>query len=56
MAYYIDDNCINCGGCVDSCPVAAIAEGENIYVISADLCIDCGACVDLCPTEAIHMK
>jgi len=54
MAYYIDENCINCGNCPDLCPVSAISEGDDKYIISADLCIDCAACVDVCPTEAIH--
>jgi NAD-dependent dihydropyrimidine dehydrogenase PreA subunit len=54
MAYNIDDNCINCGSCLGSCPVSAISEGDDKHEINADLCIDCGACADICPTEAIH--
>lgn len=54
MAYTITDECISCGTCVDSCPVEAISEGEDIYVIDADLCIDCGSCADTCPTGAIE--
>jgi len=27
MAYVISDDCTNCGACVDSCPVSAIAAG-----------------------------
>jgi len=53
MAYTINSDCINCGACVDSCPVDAIAPGGDIYVIDADACIDCGACVDECPVGAI---
>lgn len=54
MAHTITDACISCGSCEDSCPVEAISEGSDIYVIDADLCIDCGACVDTCPTGAIE--
>ncbi len=53
MAYVISDACTMCGGCVDSCPVEAISEGDPKYVIDADTCVDCGACADQCPVEAI---
>jgi NAD-dependent dihydropyrimidine dehydrogenase PreA subunit len=53
MAYVISDDCTNCGACVDSCPVTAIAAGADKHVIDADTCIDCAACVDTCPVSAI---
>lgn len=53
MAYTITDECISCGACIDDCPVDAISEGDDKYVIDADLCIDCGACESTCPTGAI---
>lgn len=53
MAYKITEECISCGSCSDSCPVEAISEGDDQYIIDADLCIDCGSCVDSCPTGAI---
>jgi formate hydrogenlyase subunit 6/NADH:ubiquinone oxidoreductase subunit I len=53
MAYVIDNKCISCGACEDSCPVSAISAGDEIYVINADECISCGACCDTCPQEAI---
>lgn len=52
MAYNINDECIACGICAESCPVGAISEGDGKYVINADTCIDCGACAGACPVGA----
>lgn len=54
MAYKITDACIKCGACMDTCPVEAISEGEEKYVINAEICISCGACADSCPADAIE--
>ncbi|GAK54749.1 4Fe-4S ferredoxin iron-sulfur binding domain protein [Candidatus Moduliflexus flocculans] len=53
MAHSINDNCISCGACAAECPVEAISEGENKYVIDPETCTDCGSCVDVCPADAI---
>lgn len=53
MAHKITDVCISCGACEAECPVEAISQGEDRYVIDASLCTDCGACAAVCPTEAI---
>ena len=52
MAYIIKDDCIACGACAADCPVEAISEGDDIYVIDAEKCIDCGACHEACPVDA----
>lgn len=54
MAYIINEDCINCGACESECPVDAISQGSDIYVVNADTCIDCGACADVCPVDAPH--
>lgn len=53
MPRKIKKTCIKCGACAAVCPVEAISEGEDQYVIDPDLCIDCGACQAECPTDSI---
>ena len=48
----ITEECISCGTCVESCPVEAIVESDEIYAIT-EACTDCRACVDACPVDAI---
>ena len=52
MAYVINDDCISCGACTAACPVEAIKEGDDKYVIDPDTCIECGACAGTCPVGA----
>lgn len=52
MAFKITDDCIKCGACADECPVNAITEGDDKYVIDADTCIGCGNCAATCPVSA----
>jgi ferredoxin len=63
MAVKITDICINCGACIDECPVEAILDdsenptGEEIYYVQEDKCVECvgyydePACAAACPTE-----
>jgi len=39
--------------CVDVCPVNAIIEGDEQFVIT-EACIDCGSCKEVCPIAAIN--
>lgn len=52
MSLKINEECIACGTCVDTCPVSAIAPAGDKYAISDD-CTECRACVDCCPVSAI---
>ncbi|MCX8075280.1 MAG: 4Fe-4S binding protein [Clostridia bacterium] len=56
MAYRITDKCISCGVCEAECPVNAISQGEDKYVVDENLCIDCGACASVCPVAAPEPK
>ena len=53
--YFITDECINCGACVDSCPVNAIEQKGTKYDID-DKCIKCGNCLGICPVDAIKAQ
>lgn len=53
MAYVIGDACVSCGTCAEQCPVSAISEGADKYVIDPDQCISCGSCASVCPCETI---
>jgi NAD-dependent dihydropyrimidine dehydrogenase PreA subunit len=52
MAVTINDDCIACGTCVDTCPLGAIVESGDTYAINED-CTECQACLDSCPVNAI---
>ncbi len=59
MALIITDECINCDVCEPECPNGAISQGEEIYMINADLCTECVGhydvpqCVEVCPVDCI---
>jgi formate hydrogenlyase subunit 6/NADH:ubiquinone oxidoreductase subunit I len=53
LAFEISEECLVCGVCMDECPVEAISEGDDTFVIDAGECTDCGACAEVCPNEAI---
>jgi len=52
MTVLITEDCISCGTCVDSCPLGAIAESGDRYIIGEE-CTECLACQDSCPVKAI---
>ena len=53
MAHVINDDCISCGACAAECPVEAISEGDDKYVVDADTCVDLGARGVVCHQGAI---
>lgn len=64
MAVVITDLCINCGACIEECPVEAIVDeddnpsDEDFYYVYEDKCVECidhhsePACATACPTES----
>ena len=53
MAYFVTEDCIDCGACIEVCPSGAISQGDGHAVIDPDACIDCGVCEGECPSGAI---
>ena len=54
MAFRINaDDCVSCGTCAEECPVEAISQGDDSYVIDEDACLSCGSCAGACPCEDI---
>jgi ferredoxin len=60
MSLIIHDECINCDVCEPECPNGAISQGEEIYVINAELCTECVGhfqtpqCMEVCPVDCIE--
>jgi ferredoxin/flavodoxin len=46
----INENCINCGKCIEMCPMGAI-DSRNPALVSGT-CIKCCACIKRCPLQA----
>lgn len=59
MALFITDECINCDVCEPECPNGAIAQGDEIYIITPSLCTECvghfeeSQCIEVCPVDCI---
>jgi len=58
MVYKITSDCIYCGSCLTECPVEAIAEGPEIFVIDPEKCNECAGyfeeqqCAAVCGVDA----
>lgn len=52
--FNVNDDCINCGLCIDSCP------SNNIEIVNGKVkfnghCVDCMGCINICPKNAINI-
>lgn len=54
--YYINDNCIGCGKCVEVCPQKCIEDEKVPFVIENEHCLNCGNCMDVCPYNSVERR
>ena len=50
----IKENCIQCGACVEKCPVNAIDMEQ--YQVDTTACVLCFGCINTCEYQAVHME
>ena len=48
-----ETQCVQCGFCIDNCPVEAISYRDGTIFCSTDLCTKCCRCVKECPENAM---
>lgn len=51
--FFITDECIACGTCMENCPQQCIIEGD-IMQIDQVHCLHCGNCENVCPAGAVE--
>lgn len=52
MPEFVEERCMDCGGCVGVCPHDSIDLFRGFITIRAS-CTECDLCVKLCPVEAL---
>ena len=50
------DSCIDCGECIEACPINAISRNSDKIVIDKDVCLGCGVCVRSCPNNSLSLQ
>ena len=48
-----EDECTECGACVEICPVDALEMDDGPPIVDEEWCIGCGVCAYICPEQAI---
>ena len=65
LANVNEDSCINCGKCIQKCPVGAIKKviinknspmERTVAKVDEDLCLGCGVCVRNCFNNSLMLK
>ena len=54
--YFINDNCIGCGSCLEVCPQQCIDVSKTPAVIHQENCLHCGNCKYVCPVGAVEKR
>ena len=53
--YWLQDRCMGCLSCINSCPKSAISDSGGI-AINKEICDCCGKCAEECPANALEIK
>lgn len=51
----VNDNCIDCGKCIEVCPQHAM-KSDGSRISADEQCFGCGLCKNVCPSSAIDIK
>ena len=51
--YFITEDCIGCGSCLNVCPQNCIESDDVPHVIEQEHCLHCGNCMNACPAGAV---
>jgi uncharacterized pyridoxamine 5'-phosphate oxidase family protein/Pyruvate/2-oxoacid:ferredoxin oxidoreductase delta subunit len=51
--YFITNDCIGCGKCVEICPENCIIPGAPFRIVQEN-CLRCGSCQENCPVSAVE--
>jgi NAD-dependent dihydropyrimidine dehydrogenase PreA subunit len=51
----ISEGCVNCGRCVEQCPVDLIAHNDSVEIMD-ELCLGCGVCVRASNCQHLYLK
>ena len=54
-----EDICIQCGRCIDACPIPCFdfdEEETRVMVINQDGCLVCRNCEEECPKNCVHVE
>ena len=54
--YFINDNCIGCGSCLEVCPQQCIDMSIMPAAIRQENCLHCGNCMNVCPANAVERR
>ena len=55
-AVVLTKECVACGCCVKSCPLAAVSIYKGMYaLVDENKCAGCGRCITACPAQVISL-
>jgi len=52
---WLENRCIGCGTCIETCPLDCIVRTEEGISIDRDICNGCGLCAKECPANAMEL-